>query len=207
MKYAWIDAQRTEFELAEMCETLVVSISGYRAWKRGGRPERQRLTDTQMVALLQAIHAELKGTYGRPRMVHELRARGFPASKGRVEWLMRGNGIRALHKRRFKATTDSMHVLPIAPNLLEREFAPAAPNQVWTADITYIRTDESWLCLAVIIDLFNREVVGWSIKPHMTTDIVLEHWPWHGFAESLSRVCCIIQIEEANMRATPFRRG
>ena len=87
---------------------------------------------------------------------------------------MRENGIRARHKRRFKATTDSKHALPVAPNLLDRNFTPAAPNQVWTADITYLWTDEGWLYLAIVLDLFNREVVGWSIKPRMTADIVID---------------------------------
>ncbi len=174
MKYAWADAHRKEFELAEMCEVLAVSVSGYRAWKRGGTPERKRLTDAQMLALIRAIHAELKGAYGSPRITEELRARGFPASKERVERLMRENGIRARHKRRYKATTDSKHDLPVAPNLLDRNFMPTAPNRVWTADLTYIRTDEGWLYLAVVLDLFNREVVGWSIKPRMTADIVID---------------------------------
>jgi putative transposase len=107
-------------------------------------------------------------------MVRELRGRGFPASKERVERLMRENGIRARHKRRYKATTDSKHALPIAPNLLDRNFTPTAPNQVWTADLTYIWTDEGWLYLAIVLDLFNREVVGWSIKPQMTADIVVD---------------------------------
>ena len=82
MKYAWIDKQR-EFSLAEMCTILAVSVSGYRSWKRGGKPDRKRLTDTQMLMLIQSIHAELKGIYGSPRMVRELRDRGFPASKKR----------------------------------------------------------------------------------------------------------------------------
>lgn len=174
MKYAWIDAHRKDFELVEMCDALAVSVSGYRSWKRGGTPERKRLTEAQMLALIRAIHAELKGAYGSPRIKKELRDRGFPASKERVERLMRENGIRARHKRRFKATTDSKHSLPVAPNLLERDFTPAAPNRAWTADMTYIWTDEGWLYLAVVIDLFNREVVGWSIKPRMTADIVID---------------------------------
>ena len=166
-----MDAQRG-FALAEMGAVLDVSVSGYRAWKRGGKPEKKRLTDTQMLVLIQSIHAEFKGAYGSPRMVRELRGRGFPASKERVERLMQENGIKAKHKRRFKVTTDSKHSLPIAPNLLERNFTPDAPNQVWTSDITYLWTDEGWLYLAIVIDLFNREVVGWSLKPRMTADIV-----------------------------------
>jgi putative transposase len=174
VKYAWIDTQRKVYPLPVMCDVLSVSISGYRAWKRGGKAGRKRLTDAQMLALIQAIHRELKGSYGSPRMVRELRDRGFPASKPRVERLMRENGIRARHKRRHKATTDSMHSLPVAKNLLARDFTPAVPNKVWTADMTYIWTDGGWLYLAVVIDLFNREVVGWSIKPRMTADIVMD---------------------------------
>ena len=174
MKYAWLDGHRKAYPLPALCTTLGVSISGYRAWKDGGRPQRKRLTDPQLLALIRAIHAELKGAYGSPRMVRELRGRGFPASKDRVERLMRENGIRARHKRRYKATTDSKHSLPVAPNVLEREFAPPAPNRVWAADLTYVWTDQGWLYLAVVLDLFNREVVGWSIKPRMTADIVVD---------------------------------
>ena len=109
-----------------MCRVLDVSESGYRAWKRGGKPERKWLTDSQMLTLIRSIHVELKGAYGSPGMVKELRERGFPASKERVERLMRENGIRARHKRRFKVTTDSRHNLPVAPNLLDRNFTPDA---------------------------------------------------------------------------------
>ena len=174
MKYAWIDAHRNGYGVDEMCAVLDVSESGYRSWKHGGKPHRKRLTDAQMLTLIQAIHVEFKGAYGSPRMVRELRLRGFPASKERVERLMQENGIKAKHKRRFKVTTDSKHNLPIAPNLLDRNFTPDAPNQVWTSDITYLWTDEGWLYLAIVIDLFNREVVGWSLKPRMTADIVTD---------------------------------
>jgi putative transposase len=174
VKYAWIDEQRRCYPLDDLCRLLDVSESGYRAWKRGGKPQRKRLTDAQMLALIQAIHAEFKGSYGSPRMVKELRGRGFSASKSRVERLMRENGIKARHKRRYKATTDSKHNLPVAPNLLDRDFTPEAPNQVWTSDMTYLWTDEGWLYLAIVLDLFNREVVGWSLKPRMTADIVTD---------------------------------
>jgi putative transposase len=174
VKYAWIGAHIKAFALIEMCVVLTVSISGYRAWKRGGTPERQRLTDDQTLAVIRAIHAELKGAYGSPRMMRELRLRGFTAGKERVERLMRENSIRARHKRRYKVTTDSKHGLPVAENLLDRNFTPAAPNQVWTSDITYLWTDEGWLYLAIVLDLFNREVIGWSLKPRMTADIATD---------------------------------
>ena len=171
MKYAWIDEQRHDYALVEMCSVLEISVSGYRSWKRGGTPDRTRLTDAQMLVLIRAIHEALKGAYGSPRMVRELRGRGIPASKERVERLMREHGIRARHKRRYKVTTDSKHHLPVAANVLNRDFTPSAPNQTWTSDITYLWTDEGWLYLAIVLDLFNREVVGWSLKPCMTADI------------------------------------
>jgi putative transposase len=94
--------------------------------------------------------------------------------KARVERLMREHGIWARHKRRWKATTDSKHGLPVAANVVERNFAPEAPNRLWSADLTYLWTDEGWVYLAVVIDLFNREVVGWAIKERMTADIVTD---------------------------------
>jgi len=174
VKYAWISRHNKVFALTEMCAVLEVSVSGYRAWKRGGTPARKRLTDDQMLAVIRAIHAELKGAYGSPRMVRELRLRSFTAGKERVERLMRENGIHARHKRRYKVTTDSKHGLPVAENLLNRHFTPAAPNRVWTSDITYLWTDEGWLYLAIVLDLFNREVIGWSLKPRMTADLVID---------------------------------
>ena len=102
MKYAWIAEQGNAFARVEMCDVLDVSISGYRAWRRGGLPDRPRLSDSQMLALIRSIHAELKGAYGSPRMMRELRTRGFSARKERVERRMRENGICARHKRRYK---------------------------------------------------------------------------------------------------------
>ena len=170
MKYAWIDARRGACDLGERCRVLGVS----RAWQRGGTPRRRRLSDVQLLALLQAIHGELKGAYGSPRLVRERRARGFPASKARVERLMRDNGIRARHKRRYQATTDSGHSLPVAANVLDRQFTPSAPNQVWSSDITYLWTDAGWQYLAITLDLFNREVVGWALKPRLTADLATD---------------------------------
>src|ERR1700675_4041757 len=157
-----------------MCALLQVSLNGFRAWLRSGSAHRQRLSEAQLVALIRGIHAEVKCAYGSPRMHEELRARGFRVGKARVERLMREHEIRARHKRRYKATTDSKHDLPIAPNVLERNFSPAAPNRAWSADLTSVWTDEGWLYLAVVLDLFNREVVGWAIKERMSADIVTD---------------------------------
>ncbi|MEF8730204.1 MAG: IS3 family transposase [Accumulibacter sp.] len=171
VKYAGIDAQGKAFALSGMCEALEVRLSGYRAWKCGGTEDRRRLSDSQMLALIGAIHAELKGAHGSPRMVRQWRARGFPANKERVERLMRDHGIRARQEWPYKVTTDSKHGLPVAEILLDRNFTPSAPNQAWASDITYLWTNEGWLYLAIVLDLFNREVVGWSLKPRMTADI------------------------------------
>ena len=221
MKYAWIAAQGKAYSLTEMCDVLDVSISGYRAWKRGGKPDRKRLSDGQMLALIRAIHAELRGAYGSPRMVRELRTRGFSASKARVERLMRDNGIYARHKRRYKVTTDSKHGLPVAENLLARKFTPTAPNQIWTSDITYLWTDEGWLYLAIVLDLFNREVVGWSLKPHMTADIVTDALTMAWFrkrpaaglmhhSDRGSQYCALAYrqlLEQFGMQASMSRKG
>ncbi len=138
MKYAWIDTQRKAYPVPVMCETLEVSVSGYRAWKRGGS-RRKWLTDAQLLALIRAIHHQIKGAYGSPRMLRELRSRGFPAGKERVERLMRENDIDGRHKRRYKATTDSQHALPVAANLLERNFTPQVPHQARASD--HVRLD------------------------------------------------------------------
>ena len=172
MKYAWIDRHRDIFALSEMCAVLDVSIAGYRAWQKGGKPHRKRLTDSQMLFHIQVVHAQVKQAYGSPRMVKELRVRGLPAGKDRVERLMQENGIYGKHKRKYKVTTDSKHRLPVAPNLLNRNFNPDQPNQAWVSDITYLWTDEGWLYLAIVMDLFNREIVGFSIKPRMTADLI-----------------------------------
>jgi len=118
---------------------------------------------------MKSIHAEVKAVYGSRRMHRKLQGRGHRIGLRRVQRLMREHGIRARHKRRFKATTDSKPLMAVAPH-----FTPAAPNRVWTGDITYIQTGEGWLYLAIVLDLFNREVVGWSIKPRMTADIVTD---------------------------------
>ena len=113
------------------------------------------------------------GSYGWPCTWKELRARGIRVGKERVQKLMQLCGIRAKAKRRFKVTTDSNHNLLISPNLLNRDFVMAAPDKVWVGDIAYIATDEGWIYLAVVIDLFSRQVVGWSLRDDMTRDIVI----------------------------------
>lgn len=173
MKYAWIEKQRDPYTLEALCTALGVSASGFADWKRGGG-RHKRLSDAQLLTLIRAVHGQSKGAYGSPRVWRELKHQGVPVSRERVARLMRDNAIRAKHKRRYKATTDSKHDLPVAPNLLDRQFTPERPDQVWTADITYIPTAEGWLYLAVVMDLYTRMIVGWSMGPRMTRDLVID---------------------------------
>ena len=176
MKYAWIERNRRHWPISLACEVLRVSPSGYHERKAReiadpSRPRRS-ISNDALLMHIRAVHAETKGEYGWPRVWKELLARGIRVGKERVQKLMQLHGIKARSKRKYKATTDSNHSLPVAENLLQRDFSPVEPNRVWSSDITYIATDEGWLYLAVVIDLFSRQVVGWSMKPHMRTELV-----------------------------------
>jgi putative transposase len=152
---------------------MEVSESGYHA--RAGRPPSPAdLRRDQLVGAIEQVHAEMKGRYGSPRMTAELNARGFPCTENTVANLMRTHGIRAKTARRFVRTTDSRHSLPVAANLLDRQFDPGRPNAAWSADITYIPTADGWLYLAVVEDLFSRRIVGWSMDATMTSRLVVD---------------------------------
>jgi putative transposase len=176
VKYAWILCNKNQWPISLQCEVLEVSQSGYHEHfaRRATPHQRKHVSDDGLLVHIKAIHAESKAEYGWPRVWKELVVRGIPVGKERVRKLMKLHGIKARAKRKYKATTDSNHNLPIAPNLLDRQFAVDRPNRVWTSDITYLATDEGWLYLAVVIDLFSRQVVGWSMKPHMKTDLVTD---------------------------------
>jgi putative transposase len=132
------------------------------------------LSDEAVLVHIKAAHAESKGEYGWPRIWKALLAKGVRVGKNRIRKLMQQHGIKARGKRRYVVTTDSKHHLPIAANLLDRNFQPEQPNTVWASDITYIPTDEGWLYLAAVIDLYRRQVVGWSMQPHMQTSLVAD---------------------------------
>jgi putative transposase len=177
VKYAFIERNRRHWPVSVLCEVLEVSPSGYHQRRQRtaqDKPHRTRVSDDALLANIKAIHAQVKGEYGWPRMWKELLALGVRVGKERVRKLMAQHGIRARHKRKYIATTNSNHDLPVAPNLLERNFTATAPNQVWTSDITYLATAEGWVYLAVIIDLFSRQVVGWSMQPHMKAELVTD---------------------------------
>ena len=176
MKYAFIHSHRQVWPVSVQCRVLRASIAGYHAHfvRRASDAQRRHLSDDALLVHIKAIHTEMRGGYGWPRTWKELLARGIRVGKERVRKLMQLHGIRAKGKRRFKVTTDSNHGLPVAPNLLNRQFDVAKPDKVWVGDITYIATDEGWLFLAVVIDLFSRQVVGWSLREDMTRDIVID---------------------------------
>lgn len=174
MKYAWITSNKSCWPISLQCEILGVSQSGYHEhFARQATPQQPKhVSNDALLVHIKTIHAKTKQEYGWPRIWKALRVRGIPVGKERVRKLMQLHSIKARAKRKYKATTDSNHSLPIAPNLLNRQFAVDQPNRVWTSDITYIATDEGWLYLTAVIDLFSRQVVGWSMKPHMRTELV-----------------------------------
>jgi transposase InsO family protein len=159
--------------VAQMCRALGVSRSGYYAW-RAREPSPAELRREELAGEIKEIHAEVKGRYGSPRIHAELVARGRECCVNLVAKLMRQAGIAAKAKRKFRQTTDSDHSMPVADNVLDRDFEPGEPNESWCADITYIPTREGWLYLAVVEDLFSRMVVGWSMAETMTSRLAVD---------------------------------
>jgi transposase InsO family protein len=172
--YRFIDAHQDRWPVRLLCQTPEVSPAGYYAWRQRPSSARQQRQDTLLVEM-RAIHAEVKARYGSPRMHAELVARGHHCCVNSVARLMREHGIRAKTARKFRVTTtDPNHDLPVADNLLDRQFDPSEANEVWLADITYIPTREGWLYLAVVEDLYARRIVGWSMAEHLESRLVVD---------------------------------
>lgn len=177
MKFAFIQAENAEKspigKVSELCRALSVSPSGFYAWRR--RPESQRAKDDCLLSLKVAeAHKRGWGKYGSPRVHRELKKQDFAIGRNRVIRLMQEQGLVGRPRKRFVVTTDSAHELEIAPNVLERDFTASGPNQKWVGDITYLKTPEGWLYLAVVIDLFSRFVVGWAVSPVIDRHLVLK---------------------------------
>jgi transposase InsO family protein len=166
MRFALIDQAKAQFPVQRLCSVLGVSQSGYFAWKDRPACRRQR-DDLVLLAHTRSAFTLSNGTYRSPRMTRELQERtadwGFAVGRRRTARLMRENDIKARQKRRFKRTTDSEHSWPVAPSIIDQDFAADGPNQKWGVDISYVWTREGWIYLAVVIDLFSRRVVGWSV--------------------------------------------
>jgi len=164
-------AQERDFPVELICEVFSVSKSGYYAWRKRDNSHKEA-KEFKLLRAIEDIHKASRKTYGSPRIYDELKGMGHNVGKTKVERVMKKNGIRAKTKRKFRVTTDSKHNLPVAPNLLDRNFQPEKPNETWASDITYVWTKEGWLFLAVIVDLFSRQVVGWSLDKTMTKELV-----------------------------------
>lgn len=173
MRFAFIEWYRRVHPVLMMCRLLRASRSGFYAWRR--RPESARTRENRkLLAYIRAIHRRRRQVYGSPRIHAELRAMGWGCGRHRVARLMRDNGVRVRMKRRFRVTTQSRHSHPVAANLLERQFTARRPNEIWAADITYVWTREGWLYLAVVMDVFSRRIVGWSLKERLTAELAVE---------------------------------
>jgi putative transposase len=173
MRYDFVERHRERWPVRLMCRVLAVSPGGYYDWR--GRPANARTERREaLVVAIKAIHGQVKARYGSPRLHAELVARGLPCCVNTVARLMREHGIAAKTKRKFRCTTDSNHDHPVAENVLDRQFEPEAPNQAWTADITYIATGEGWLYLAAVEDLYSRKIVGWSMGSRIDSRLVVD---------------------------------
>ena len=173
MRYSCIDRRRTQYPVRMMCRLLLVSRSGYYAWRV--RPESQRAkTDRELTELIRQIHADSDGVYGAVKITAELKEQGYLCGRHKVARLMRIAGLRGCPKTMFKVTTqrDPKHAVP--DNLLDQDFAANGPNERWSSDITYIKTRQGWLYLAVVMDLYSRRIVGWSMSRWISRHLVID---------------------------------
>ena len=158
------------YPLKVICRVLEVSKSGYYAWKK--RPKSQRRIDNEALLIeIRRVFVDNDSDFGSPRIWDDLKKANIPCSENRVARLMRAAGLVAIQRRKFKATTNSKHNWPVAPNLLERNFSADEPNKIWVTDITYIWTWEGWLYLSFVLDLFSRGVVGLAMSERITDDL------------------------------------
>jgi len=173
MRFQFIENHRNDLPMTRLCKVLDVSPSGYYAWRQ--RPASAReMANRELVKKIEVVYNDSYGTYGSPRVYRELQAQGVACSENRVARLMRLYHIRAKQTRRCKVTTKRNKSHPVAPNVLKRDFTADRPDQKWLSDITYIPTLEGWLYLAMILDLYARRIVGWSMSDRMTTTLTLD---------------------------------
>lgn len=170
MRYRAIQEQDRRYPIRLMCRALAVSPAGYYAWR--DRPESRRARQNRtLLATIRVIHRASRETYGSPSMWEALSKQGHAVGKHRVARLMRQAGLQAKTVKKWRATTQSNHRLPVAENPLNRQFAVAQPNRVWAGDMTYVWTAEGWLYLAVLLDLYSRAVIGWAMGPQLTVEL------------------------------------
>jgi len=173
VRYRCIARRRKQYPVGLMCESLRVSRSGFYAWL--DRPESKRdRSNRELTQAIRSVHAESNGIYGSPKMTTELRASGFRCGRKRVARLMRLAGLKGCPKRRYRVTTKADPSHAVADNLLEQDFTANHPDQRWASDITYISTREGWLYLAVVMDLYSRRIIGWSMSRWINRHLVLD---------------------------------
>jgi len=171
--YAFIAVEKAQHSISRLCRLLGVSRSGYYAWCRR-KPSRRSRVDQALTAQIRTIHQQSRTTYGAPRIHAELRAQGVRCGRKRVARLMRQTGLVGCHRRRRRSLTRRATADVVAPDLVQRRFRASAPNQLWVADLTYLPTAEGWLYLAVILDAFQRQIVGWAMASHLRVELVIE---------------------------------
>jgi putative transposase len=164
---------RLEYPITVLCRAFDVSRSGFYVWSKGKLSPRAQV-DEQLKVAIKAVHKQSRETYGTRRVQPELKAQGFIAGRDRIARLRRELNLRCKQKRKFKATTNSNHDFPVADNLLNQTFAPTRPNEVWVTDITYCATDEGWLYVAGIKDVFTCELVGYAMGERMTQGLTAQ---------------------------------
>jgi putative transposase len=162
----------SKYSIKKMAEVLEVSRSCYYAWLKNPLSKRKH-EDIEFYKIIKKIYDDSRQMYGSPSIHRELKKQGYKCARKRTARIMRQNGIYAIQKKKFIVTTDSGHDLPLAPNLLNREFCVDSPNKVWVSDITYIWTMEGWLYLCIILDLWTRKIVGWSMNSQITSELVI----------------------------------
>jgi transposase InsO family protein len=161
-----------QFPVRALCRAVKVTRSGYYAWRKRAPSERKK-QDQTLLYRIRHFFERSNGTYGSLRIVRDLRDAGFCCGKHRVARLMRQAGLRAVAAPRFRGTTDSKHALPVADNLLDQDFDAPEANVKWAGDITYVWTGEGWLYLAVVLDLFSRRIIGWSMQSRLDRSLVV----------------------------------
>ena len=175
MKYAFMHSNTGQFSISAQCEVFGVSRSGYYAWRhRQANPCRRKMERERLDNLVAQAFETRKGRSGSVGLTLDLDELGHTYNRKTVAASMKRQGLVAKAAKKYKATTDSDHNLPVAPNLLEQDFSAQAPNQKWVCDITYLRTGEGWLYLAVVLDLFSRMVVGWAMAGRMKAGLVCD---------------------------------
>lgn len=173
MRYRFIDAHKKVWPINLMCGVLNVSRSGFYHWAVR-EPSRRAQSNAVVDRRIRELFVYHRQRYGAPRITDTLHDEGMECSQNRVARRMRVLGLQAVQAKKFKVTTDSNHSQPVAPDLLEQDFTATAPNQKWTSDITYVWTDQGWLYLAVVMDLYSRAIVGWSMNRRMTQHLVCD---------------------------------